>query len=96
MNASRKSNKQTKTEYLSVNQTTISTKYTLEVSRCIVSPLSASATIFLPPNTAASSCQCPSKDGAATWGHLPIAILFLEKDPNGAFLGLAILAPKWR
>lgn len=82
MNASRKNSKPTRMEYLSVSQTTISTKYISEVSLCIDSLSSASVVIFLRLNAAASFYQCPNKDGVVTWGPSLMAFLSLEKGPK--------------
>ena len=82
MNASRKSSKLTKMEYLSVRQTTMSIKYTSEVSLSTVSLWNASVIIFLPQNAAAGFYQCPNKGGVVIWVPSLIAILCPEKGPK--------------
>ncbi len=82
MNASIKSSKLTRMEYLSVSQTTLSIKYTSEVSLSTVSLWNASVIIFLPQNTAASFYQCPNKGGVVIWGPSIMAILCPEKGPK--------------
>ena len=82
MNASRKSNKPTRMEYLSVSRTTTSIKSTSEVWLSTVSLWSASVTMFLPLNAAAGFCQCPNKGGVVTWGPSLMAILSPEKGPK--------------